>query len=79
MYVCMYYFHCKLFPASLNFPRKRHLKSLYYYYYVIVTSPGHGVHPCDVTEINLGVIDRAHGERKRPSNWEKQLPVRNHE
>ena len=27
-----------------------------------------GVHPCDVTEINLEVTDRAHGEKKRPSN-----------
>ena len=26
------------------------------------------MHPCDVTEINLGVNDRAHGEGKRPSN-----------
>ena len=26
------------------------------------------IHPCDVTEINLAVNDRAHGERKRSSN-----------
>ena len=33
-----------------------------------VTETNHGVHPCDVTEIDLGVDDRAHGERKWPSN-----------
>ena len=31
-------------------------------------SSSHGVHPCDVTEINLGDNDREHGGRERPSN-----------
>ena len=28
-----------------------------------------GVHPCDVTEINLGINDCSHRERKRSSNY----------